>query len=62
MGKKVEMLRDSMEIIFCLFSLYIFIFVSEMPWIWTCVVCLMPLLRIVMLVGCFIIKLKDVKK
>ncbi len=62
MGKKVEMLRDSMEIIFCLFSLYIFIFVSEMPWIWTFVVCLMPLLRIVMLVGCFIIKLKDVKK
>lgn len=62
MGKKVEMLRDSMEIIFCLFSLYIFIFVSEMPWIWTFVVCLMPLLRIGMLVGCFIIKLKDVKK
>lgn len=62
MGKKLEMLRDSMEIIFCLFSLYIFIFVSEMPWIWTFVVCLMPLLRIGMLVGCFIIKLKDVKK
>jgi len=53
--------KKILNIIFCLISLYVFIFISEMDWAWTIGICFMPVIEIIISVRYILCNIKNDK-